>query len=51
MQPFDEPIYVTRPFLPDLKEVYHELEKIWASKWLTNNGPSIKYSKRKSAGG
>lgn len=38
MQPFDEPIYVTRPLLPDLKEVYHELEKIWASKWLTNNG-------------
>jgi dTDP-4-amino-4,6-dideoxygalactose transaminase len=39
MKPFDEPIYVTRPLLPDLKEVYHELEKIWASKWLTNNGP------------
>jgi len=38
MQPFDEPIYVTRPLLPELKEVYHELEKIWASKWLTNNG-------------
>jgi len=38
MQPFDEPIYVTRPLLPDLKEVYQELEKIWASKWLTNNG-------------
>ena len=39
MHPFDEPIYVTRPLLPDLKEIYHELEKIWASKWLTNNGP------------
>jgi dTDP-4-amino-4,6-dideoxygalactose transaminase len=39
MKAFDEPIYVTRPLLPDLKEVYHELEKIWASKWLTNNGP------------
>jgi len=39
LRPFDEPIYVTRPLLPDLKEVYHELEKIWASKWLTNNGP------------
>jgi dTDP-4-amino-4,6-dideoxygalactose transaminase len=38
MEPFDEPIYVTRPLLPDLKEVYQELEKIWASKWLTNNG-------------
>jgi dTDP-4-amino-4,6-dideoxygalactose transaminase len=39
MQPFDEPIYVTRPLLPDLNEVYHELEKIWESKWLTNSGP------------
>lgn len=39
MKPFDEPIYVTRPLLPDLKEVYRELEKIWASKWLTNSGP------------
>ncbi len=39
MKPFDEPIYVTRPLLPDLKEVFQELEKIWASKWLTNNGP------------
>jgi dTDP-4-amino-4,6-dideoxygalactose transaminase len=39
MQPFDEPIYVTRPLLPDLKEIHHELEKIWASKWITNNGP------------
>ena len=39
IQPFDEPIYVTRPLLPDLKEMYQELEKIWSSKWLTNNGP------------
>jgi dTDP-4-amino-4,6-dideoxygalactose transaminase len=38
MKPFDEPIYVTRPLLPDLKEVYKKLEKIWASKWLTNSG-------------
>ena len=38
-QPFDEPIYVTRPLLPDLQEIYHELEKVWASKWLSNNGP------------
>lgn len=38
MKPFDEPIYITRPLLPDLKEMYQELEKIWASKWLTNNG-------------
>ena len=39
MQPFDEPIYVTRPLLPDLGEVHHAMERIWASKWLSNNGP------------
>ena len=39
MKPFDEPIYVTRPLLPDLKEFTTELEDVWESKWLTNNGP------------
>ena len=33
-----ENIYVTRPSLPDLKEYYESLEKIWTSKWLTNEG-------------
>ena len=33
------PIYVTRPFLPPLEEYQGYLEKIWASKILTNNGP------------
>jgi dTDP-4-amino-4,6-dideoxygalactose transaminase len=32
-------IYVTRPFLPPLDEFLPYLEKIWDSKWLTNNGP------------
>ena len=41
MKPFDEPIYVTRPLLPPLEEVNHEMEEIWASKWLTNNGPKL----------
>jgi dTDP-4-amino-4,6-dideoxygalactose transaminase len=39
MKPFDDPIYVTRPLLPDLKDFQRELEEIWDSKWLTNNGP------------
>ena len=39
MRPFDEPIYVTRPMLPDLEDVCRELQGIWASRWLTNNGP------------
>lgn len=32
-------IYVTQPFLPPLTEYIDYLEKIWASKHLTNNGP------------
>ena len=32
-------INVTEPFLPPLKEFNNYLEKIWESKWLTNNGP------------
>lgn len=34
-----EPIYVTRPHLPPLGEFIPYLEKIWKSKFLTNNGP------------
>jgi len=30
--------YVTKPFLPDLKEFLPYLEKIWENEWLTNNG-------------
>ena len=33
------PIHVTQPFLPPLAEFMPYLEEIWASKWLTNNGP------------
>jgi len=32
-------INVTQPFLPPLEEFIPYLEKIWNSKWLTNNGP------------
>jgi len=34
-----ERINVTQPFLPPLDEFIPYLEKIWDSKWLTNNGP------------
>ena len=33
-----KPIYVTQPSLPDLDRFKEELENIWESKWLTNNG-------------
>jgi dTDP-4-amino-4,6-dideoxygalactose transaminase len=38
IKPFKEPIYITRPILPKIKEVSDKLEEIWAAKWLTNNG-------------
>jgi dTDP-4-amino-4,6-dideoxygalactose transaminase len=37
-KPFEKPIYVTSPSLPPLEEFIPYLEKIWESKWLTNNG-------------
>jgi len=33
------PIYVTRPFLPELTELTPYLEQIWARRYLTNSGP------------
>jgi dTDP-4-amino-4,6-dideoxygalactose transaminase len=35
----NEPIYVTRPFMPSLDEFEPYLKEIWQSKWLTNQGP------------
>lgn len=32
-------IFVTKTFLPPLEEYVKYLEKIWDSRWLTNNGP------------
>lgn len=42
LKPFEEPIYVTRPLLPDLSRIEEKLKEIWASKWLTNCGPQHK---------
>jgi len=39
VKPFDKPIYIARPILPDLKELNEKLKEVWASGWLTNNGP------------
>ncbi len=39
LKPFEKPIYITRPLLPDLKEISRKLQEIWDSGWLTNNGP------------
>ena len=39
--PFENPIYVTRPFLPPLEQFKEGLEEIWKNGWLTNNGPIL----------
>jgi dTDP-4-amino-4,6-dideoxygalactose transaminase len=36
--PFEEPVFVTRPLLPPLENVYKRIKDIWDSKWLTNMG-------------
>jgi dTDP-4-amino-4,6-dideoxygalactose transaminase len=47
IKPFEEPIYVTRPFMPPFDEYVRGLEEIWKSKWLTNNGPVLqRYTKK-----
>jgi dTDP-4-amino-4,6-dideoxygalactose transaminase len=37
MRPFEKPVYVTQPLLPDLERYCAKLKDIWSSKWLTNN--------------
>jgi dTDP-4-amino-4,6-dideoxygalactose transaminase len=34
-----KPVFVTQPHLPPLEEFLPYLERIWQSRWLTNNGP------------
>ena len=41
MRRFDEPILVTRPYLPPLEDFKRGLEEIWRNQWLTNNGPVL----------
>lgn len=36
------PIYVTRPLLPNIENVHNQINDIWNAKWLTNNGPKHK---------
>ncbi len=41
IKPFDNPIYVTKPWLPPLEEFQKGLAEIWGSALLTNNGPMV----------
>ena len=38
IKPFEKPIYISRPPLPDRKAVYRKIDQIWDSQWLTNVG-------------
>ena len=38
IQPFAEPIYVTRPLCPPLPLIQEKLAEVWSSQWLTNMG-------------
>lgn len=39
MQPLDQAIYVTKPYLPPKEEYVSMIDAIWESNCLTNNGP------------
>jgi len=41
MKSFENPVYVTRPFLPPLEDFCEGLKEIWDNRWLTNNGPVV----------
>ena len=35
---FSEPVYVTRPLMPDIDHVTEKLREVWESQWLSNAG-------------
>jgi dTDP-4-amino-4,6-dideoxygalactose transaminase len=39
IKPFEKPIYISRPLLPDLDLLKQKLKEVWDSQWLTNIGP------------
>lgn len=41
-QKFPEPIYVTRPLMPDLELVTEKLKEVWEAQWLSNGGAQHK---------
>jgi dTDP-4-amino-4,6-dideoxygalactose transaminase len=47
LTPFKEPVYVTRPLLPNLSHFTDKLAEIWDARWLTNDGPQHKMLENK----
>jgi len=41
VKPFEEAVYVTRPFLPSFEAFCEGLREIWENRWLTNEGPIV----------
>lgn len=41
MKRFENPILVTRPYLPPIEDFKRGCGEIWANQWLTNNGPML----------
>lgn len=46
-KPFEKPIYITRPLLPDFDEFQKKIKEIFESKRLTNNGRQLQYFENK----
>ena len=42
MEAFRDPIFVARPYLPDLKQNQDGIAEIWKNQWLTNDDPVLK---------
>ncbi len=42
LKPFENPIYITRPLLPDLDAYHEHLQDIWDAQYVTNNGPKLR---------
>lgn len=47
---FAKPIHITRPIFPDLKEFTKELNPVWKSQWLSNNGTKHELFEKKIMG-
>jgi dTDP-4-amino-4,6-dideoxygalactose transaminase len=39
--PFHDPIYITRPIIPEKDDFFKLIEEIFSTKQLTNNGPKV----------
>lgn len=39
---FPQPIFVTRPIMPDLERVTEKLKEVWEAQWLSNGGAQHK---------